>query len=196
MDIGIDFSLIAYILFAAFVGLGFPYLLLTTGRQYAAGFVVIASLGAFIYFGMQWFNGLRLKKDIFSGSVSPDSPWPPQINYCPDYLSLVKGATTGTGASAKTNYYCVDTTGVSGLTKYTSSGTICAVQKDGTTLKDDTSADGATCTVANAMKLDPGTSTTPATGATYSAVLTSKGLTWEGVYDGLSTSNRPIPYPK
>ena len=63
MDIGIDFSLIAYILFAAFVGLGFPYLLLTTGRQYAAGFVVIASLGAFIYFGMQWFNGLRLKKE-------------------------------------------------------------------------------------------------------------------------------------
>jgi hypothetical protein len=46
------------------------------------------------------------------------------------------------------------------------------------------------------MKLDPGTSTTPATGATYSAVLTSKGLTWEGVYDGLSASTRPIPYPK
>ena len=87
MDLGIDFSLILYILLAALVGLGVPYYFLQTGKFYAGAGFLLAALATFIFFGMRWFNGLRLNTTFF-GATSTTQSWPPQINYCPDFLSL------------------------------------------------------------------------------------------------------------
>ena len=87
MNLGIDFSLILYILLAALVGLGVPYYFLQTGKFYAGAGFLLAALATFIFFGMRWFNGLRLNTTFF-GATSTTQSWPPQINYCPDFLSL------------------------------------------------------------------------------------------------------------
>jgi hypothetical protein len=114
MDLGIDFSLILYILIAALVGLGVPYYFLQTGKFYAGAGFLLAALATFIFFGMRWFNGLRLNTTFF-GATSTTQSWPPQINYCPDFLSLKQ-----VGA----NYYCVDAMGVSKLTRFTDSSAV------------------------------------------------------------------------
>lgn len=171
MDIGIDFSLILYILFAFAVGMGIPFYLMKQDRLYAAVGVIIVSIAVFIFFGMRWFDGMRLKQSILGG-VPPDTQWPPQINVCPDFLSLKQ---VGTGRDAK--FYCVDAMGVSGLKRFTSTS---AIEPD----RDTT----------NYMLLTKG-----ATAQDYTTNFfiggNTQGTTWEGVYDGMTATNVVPPYP-
>jgi hypothetical protein len=114
MDLGIDFSLIIYILVGALVGLGVPYYFLQSGKFYAGVGFLLAALATLIFFGLRWFNGLRLDTTFF-GATSTTQSWPPQINYCPDFLSLKQ-----IGA----NYYCVDAMGVSKFPRFTESSAV------------------------------------------------------------------------
>ena len=114
MDLGIDLSLLFYILVAFLIGFGGPYFFMNLGKTYTAGGFALAAIGIFTYFGLRWFDGLRLKQSMMAGLPKTTS-WPPQINACPDFLSLKKGT------DAK--YYCVDTMGLTGLTTFTADAT-------------------------------------------------------------------------
>lgn len=165
MDIGIDYSLLLYILVCVLIGAGVPYTFIQSQKLYAAiGFLIFA-LASFIYFGLRWFDGFHLKQSMVGG-VDPTSSWPPQINYCPDFLSLKKH-TNG-------NYYCVDAMGVSGLTVFTSTSTI-----------------DPTASTANLF----GPLTANKKASEYLSDMLSKKLTWEGVYDGISPANVKPPVP-
>lgn len=65
-----------------------------TGSIYLIGSVVISA-----YFGSRWF---------LASGVRRDGAWPPVINVCPDFMSLV--TLTPGGAAPET--VCVDTTGI------------------------------------------------------------------------------------
>lgn len=170
MDIGIDYSLIAYALAATAIGLGGPYYIMTTGRLYAAIGFLFAALAIFIYFGLRWFEGTKLKTFLV-GTVSPSTAWPPQINYCPDFMSLKQ---EGSGTSAK--YYCVDTMGVTGLPKFEESSIL------------ETTGNG----INNILLTKDTTAATYATNLNAGKTL---GITWEGVFDGKAASAVTPPYP-
>ncbi len=138
------------------------------GKTYTAGAFALAAIGIFTYFGLRWFNGLRLKQSMMAGLPATTS-WPPQINACPDFLSLKK---VGTDSAAQ--YYCVDTMGVSGLPLYT----------------DPT----ATPTAANGVLL---VKTNTAANYVNTVFLggNTQGMTWEGIYDGVTASGAKPPYP-
>jgi hypothetical protein len=171
MDIGIDFSLILYILFAFAVGIGGSFYLMKNDRLYAAIGLILVSIGIFVFFGMRWFDGLRVKQDLVGG-IPKDTQWPPQINYCPDFLSLKQ---VGTGAESK--YYCVDAMGISSLPKFT---------KDSTP-----NPSGGTI---NALQLTKDKTAQQYTTSNFLGGSTA-GLTWEGVYDGMSATNVIPPSP-
>ena len=139
------------------------------GKTYTAGAFALAAIGIFTYFGLRWFDGLRLKQSMMAGLPATTS-WPPQINACPDFLSLKK---VGSGTTAQ--YYCVDTMGISGLTPFTSTSTI------------------STTTPGNYLQLVQANKA-----ADYATTLLGgsyTGITWEGIYDGITASGAKPPYP-
>ena len=163
-----ELSFIFY-LFAAFIIIPGTYFLLSIQLMYVAG--IIASIGLlilFILFGIQLYT---VEGKYVNSSTN--MTWPPSINTCPDFLSLYK--IDGT-------YSCVDTAGVSTnsrLTKF--------VPVDGT-----------------------GTNQTPTAAQLFNLFLLDndenrkrniktecieKGVTWEGVYDGINGYNHTIPRP-
>lgn len=161
----IDYSLIVYCLGALLIGGGGAYYIMKTDRMITAVGFLLASIAIFVYFGLRWFDGFKLRQEM-AGSIDPKTPWPPLVNFCPDFLSLVKSGT---------NFYCVDTTGVSTLPKYT--GTIQVTA-------------GANSPV-NVIPLAP---TKTAMEYVTNSLMTT-GITWEGIYDGRSASTRKIPFP-
>ena len=171
MDLGIDFSLLLYILFAFAVGIGGPFYLMKNGKEYAAIGTVIVCIVVFVFFGMRWFDGLRVKQDLLGG-IPKDTQWPPQINYCPDFLSLKKKVELGV-----TKYYCVDAMGVTDLPKFTATSQI-------------NPSGGAV----NALLLTKDKTAQQYTTSDFLGGPTS-GITWEGVYDGMTATNVVPPYP-
>lgn len=169
MDLGIDYSLIVYALGATAIGLGGAYYLMTGGRLYSAIGFLLAAIACFVYFGLRWFDGMKLK-GFLSGSIPKDTPWPPQINYCPDFMSLKQ---TGTGAGAQ--YYCVDTMGVTALPVFTATS---AIETSGT--------------INNILLTKDKTAASYATSLNAGNTL---GITWEGVFDGKTPSAVTPPYP-
>ena len=170
MDIGIDYSLIVYALGATAVGLGGSYYLMSGGRMYSAIGFLLASIAIFVYFGLRWFEGMKLKPFLVGG-VDKKMTWPPQINYCPDFMSLKQ---VGVGGSAK--YYCVDTMGVTGLPLFTKTSTLTTSGND----------------INNILLVKDRTAATYATSLNAGRTL---GVTWEGIFDGRAPSNRTPPYP-
>jgi hypothetical protein len=84
------------------------------GSIYLAGSVILVA-----YFGTRWFTS--------SGNQSTKSgTWPPVINVCPDFMSLVTitPAPTGTGTPVPETV-CVDTAGIysGGVAKWTPGST-------------------------------------------------------------------------
>ena len=163
-----ELSFIFY-LFTAFIVIPGTYFLLSTQRMYVAG--IIASIGLIILFIL---FGIQLYTVEGNYATSPEKlKWPPSINTCPDFLSLYK--VNGT-------YSCVDTAGVStngGLPKFV------PVSEDGT-------------------------SQTPRAEQLFNLFLSdndenrkknikteciNKGVSWEGVYDGINGYNNTIPKP-
>ena len=170
MDLGIDYSLIAYALGATAIGLGGSYYIMNSGRMYTAIGFIMASIAIFIYFGLRWFDGMRLRT-FLSGGLPSSTTWPPQINYCPDFMSLKQ---EGVGSSAR--YYCVDTMGVTGLPKFTENSII------------ETSGNS----INNILLTKGKTSQDYATSLNAGSTL---GITWEGVFDGKAASAGSPPYP-
>jgi hypothetical protein len=170
MDIGIDYSLIVYALGATAIGLGGSYYMMSGGRQYSAIGFLLASIAIFVYFGLRWFEGMKLKAFLVGG-VDKKMAWPPQINYCPDFLSLKQ---IGVGNTAQ--YYCVDTMGVTGLPPFTKTSNIVTAGAD----------------INNILLVKDRTAATYATTLNAGKTL---GVTWEGIFDGRAPSNRTPPYP-
>ncbi len=176
-ELGVDYAFIAYVLFAVLVGLGSAYYAVKNQKTILAIAIVISSIAIFWFFGSRWFDGFKLKQDM-AGGVDRTISWPPQINYCPDFMSL-KSTTTGSGTSATTTYYCVDTMGLTDLTPYTEGAQISAIATSGSNF--------------NALELKASYDTNSL--ATLKNNLRIYKMTWEGIYDGSSFSGRPIPTP-
>ncbi len=155
----IDFSLILYCFAALLIGGGGSYYIMKTERMITAIGFFLASIAVFVYFGLRWFDGLKLRPSL-SGVIDPNTSWPPVINYCPDFLSLKQDGT---------NFYCVDTMGVSTLPLFTQGST--ASSTNGILLNKDANAQA------------------------YVGSFISKGITWEGIYDGRSATTRKPPFP-
>jgi hypothetical protein len=154
--------------FIFFVFINIVVILGITYRFYAAGdeFGSLVILAGFI--GAAAFFGIRW----FTGKGAEKEatgPWPPLLNTCPDVLTL---HTNGT------DKFCVDTVGVakggsSNLQKMTNASSINDNQKFNLSI---------------ALSGE----------ARYNALCTecrTKGVTWEGVYNGNSCLNRDPPKP-
>lgn len=158
-----DFSVILYSLAALLIGGGGSYYILKSERQITAIGFFLASLAIFVYFGLRWFDGLKLRPSI-SGVMNPATSWPPVINYCPDFLSLKQ---------VGSDFYCVDTTGVSKLNTFTQMSVPDAN---------------------NSLQLVQNRTAQQYVTSNFLSGNTT-GLTWEGIYDGRSPSDRVPPYP-
>ncbi len=89
-------KIIMYVLFC--IGLGFTIAsyLMRAQRMVAAGFVVVGAILVFIFYGLRWF--------FYSEPKWQSKAWPPQINTCPDFLTVI---------NLNGKMVCVDTLGVS-----------------------------------------------------------------------------------
>ena len=163
-----ELSFIFY-LFSAFIVIPGTYFLLSMQRMYVAG--IIASIGLlilFILFGIQLYT---VEGNYVTAPTS--MTWPPSINTCPDFLSLYK--INGT-------YSCVDTAGVStngGLPKFV------PVNETGISQ---------TPTAAHLFNLFLSNNDADRKNSIKTECI-NKGVTWEGVYDGINGYNNTIPKP-
>jgi hypothetical protein len=123
-----------------------------------AGFLIISTL-----YGLYMYTP---SGDVVSRIKG--GPWPPTINVCPDFMSLV--TLNGTPV-------CVDPVGVSstsgGIQKWNNTG------QTGPTFIFDLSL-----SLSGQRRIDA-----------LCAQCTAKGLTWEGVYDGSACLNNQPPIP-
>ena len=167
-----ELSFIFY-LFAAFIIIPGTFFALSTQRKMVAGIIAsVGMLSLFILFGIQYF--------AFDGSyVTPPNKmaWPPSINLCPDFLSLY---------IVGTKPYCVDTAGVStkpnALAKFDPSNPITNASTPGENHLFDLFTESTLSAEDRA--------------AAIKGECHTKGVTWEGVYDGLSLyTNNNIPKP-
>lgn len=160
-----DYSLILYCLASILILGGGSYYLLKSERMVTTAGFFLAGLAILIYFGLRWFDGFKLRPSM-SGVIDQNMKWPPRINFCPDFLSMVQSGTS---------YYCVDTMGIStDLELFTSS-----------------SSPVTTAPGKNAILLD--SNSTPS--SIGSGTLMPQNLTWEGVWDGRTATQNKIPYP-
>ena len=163
-----ELSFIFYI-FSAFIVIPGTYFILSLQKMYVAG--IIASIGLiilFILFGIQLYT---VQGDY---AASPAKmTWPPSINTCPDFLSLYK---------INGIYHCVDTAGVStnaALTKFV------PVNEAGT---------NQTPTPQHLFNLFL-SDTDDNRKKNIKTECINKGVTWEGVYDGINGYDNTIPKP-
>lgn len=175
-DLNIDYPFLLYVLFAILLGLGGAYYAMKNEKTILAVGIIISSIAIFWFFGTRWFNGFKLKQDMVGG-VDRTITWPPQINYCPDFLSLTS---IGSGNSVK--YFCVDSQGV---TKTGNTGL--PLFTETSTPKDINTSGG------NALELITDTSATAVN--SFKTTITTNKLIWEGIYDGNSFSGAAFPSP-
>lgn len=101
----INYNLIAYILFVIVTTMTTLSYLYRSERIVAAVTVFILFVLIFTFYGIRWFkNG----KSINSAN-NPSGPYPPVINTCPDFLSVM----TRTKIGHVGKQVCIDTMGVS-----------------------------------------------------------------------------------
>jgi energy-coupling factor transporter transmembrane protein EcfT len=170
-----ELTFIFYI-FAAFIIIpGTFFLLSLYGKYLAGGIASIGMIIIFILFGIQFFT----PDGNYVQSSSPVS-WPPTINFCPDFLSLMK-----VDASGGSTYVCVDTVGVStnsstGLQMFnpnnpiTGGGVPAANQQFHLHLDVSNDNDRTNAIIHDCKTL---------------------GLTFEGVWDGITSTNSIVPRP-
>lgn len=154
-----DYLFILYILVAVGIGVGGPYLLVQTERTLSAFLFFVGAILVLTFYGLRWFNGDSLKSPARKASQ-----WPPVVNTCPDFLTLT---TVGSGTAAKR--VCVDLVGVStgGLMKTTSADQVNANNNNFIfNLFEDLKGQTRINRLCQECK--------------------DKGVTWEGVYDGVS----------
>jgi hypothetical protein len=85
-----------YVFLSFVVITGGTFYFFNQGKQILGGMYFVGLLATLVYFGIQWFT--------LSGSAKISvGPWPPVINYCPDFMTL---HTVGT------EKVCLDTIGI------------------------------------------------------------------------------------
>ena len=157
-------SFVFFILFSIILVIGSFYVKFNSNQGYAGLILGLGFLGISIFFGIKWFTS--------SGDLTTSTPgkWPPSINMCPDYLSLI---------TLNEVQVCVDPVGVSiqnganGLHKWTGGA------NTGTNYVFDLILDKKGDARVQAL----------------CAQCQLKGLTWEGVYDGLACVGKEPPMP-
>ena len=166
-----ELTFILYI-FAAFIVIPGTFFVLALFNKFlAAGIASIGLLVLFVLFGIQFFtsDGNTIQQTTSSGV------WPPSINYCPDYLSLLK-LSDGT-------FTCVDTVGVATgntpLARFNPNNNV----------------SGGNATPRDSEKFNLHLNEHDDTRRRDAIVddCKSKGLTFEGIYDGQKTYDRVIP---
>jgi hypothetical protein len=88
--------LLMYIFGSAVLVTGGAFSFFSSGQQITAGIFFVGMLTVVIYFGFRWFGASGL-------SASAKGPWPPVVNYCPDFLTL---------STINGEKVCIDTIGV------------------------------------------------------------------------------------
>lgn len=159
-----DFSFLVYIFLAFVIASGGAYALSSTGRTIAAIIFFVGIIAIEAYFGTRWFQGNKERTE------QPEiKSWPPSINMCPDFLSLIKVGEVS---------YCVDTIGIAasgGLAKY-SEGAVFEERPDYFfqlfTTETGEQRVKSLCTECQAKK-----------------------VTWEGVWDGATCLGKEPPKP-
>jgi hypothetical protein len=164
-----ELSFILYI-FAAFILIpGIFFVLALFNRILAGGIAAIGILVLFVLFGIQFFT-------LDGNYVQTTTPnkWPISINYCPDYLSLLK--------LSDGSFTCVDTVGVATgntpLQKFNPNNSTAGNPTPNDSQKfnlhlNQQNKDNRRETIINECK--------------------SKGLTFEHIFDGLNTYENEIP---
>ena len=158
-------SFIFFILVSLVVILGSFYLKYNSNQPISA---FILSIGFFIIaiiFGVQWFT---LSGNAIGSSGS--GPWPPTISVCPDFLSL--------SSDDSGNQFCIDTIGVSNPP----SGT--GLQVWSKTNNGPTSQFDLNLTVTPTVRIK-----------NLCDQCKNYGLTWEGVWDGITCTGNQPPMP-
>jgi hypothetical protein len=156
-----ELSFIFYILVSIAVILGSIYFNIKSGKDISAAILGIGFIIISVTFGLYLYTP--------SGSFRTESKggaWPPTINVCPDFLSLI----TKDGTPS-----CIDPIGVSnasyGLQKWSDSGSDAAVFD-------------LALTQAGQARV-----------TTLCKQCAEQGLTWEGVFDGTACLNNNPPIP-
>jgi len=167
----VDVLFLLFILLVSFFIVGGTYFLFASGRQitsfiYFGGFMAIA-----IIYGLQWFRS--------DGSLNQAAVtiWPPVINMCPDFLSLttLQLPKSQTDTTLADTYACVDTLGVSkgilsiNTANLTGENTYFPLYLNET---DDAARSASLCDECRRM-----------------------GVTWDGIFDGVSCLNGTAPRP-
>lgn len=161
-----DFVFILYILFSIAVGIGGTMYLVQSERTLGGFLFFVGAVLIFTFYGLRWFSGDGLKVTRYESKS-----WPPFVNACPDFLTLTE-RTVG----SKKEKVCVDMIGVSESA---------ALQK----LQDASD-------LTNNNKIFP--LHLEKSGAARLRALCNeckaKGVTWEGVYDGVAcTATGAVP---
>jgi hypothetical protein len=147
--------------------LGATYRFYSSGQEFGALIVLGGLVAASVIFGLRWFTG--------SGEMAnAPGPWPPVLNTCPDFLTL---HTMGTGTTAQK--VCIDTVGVakggtSKMEKWTSS-----------TQTDEKYKFNLHTNKSGQERIDA-----------LCEECAAKGVTWEGVYNGVTCLGREPPAPR
>ena len=157
-------------IFAAFIVIPGTFFILSLFNKFlAAGIASIGMLALFVLFGIQFFTS-----DGNSIQQTTPTKWPLTINYCPDYLSLLK--------LSDGSFTCVDTVGVAtGNTplqyfnpnnSVSGTSTPTDQQKFSLQLQERDANKRRELIIADCQR---------------------KGLTFEGIYDGIKTYDNIIP---
>jgi hypothetical protein len=81
-----DFWLVAYILTSVVLGASLVSILYKDEQKVGAISLVILLILIFLFYGLRWFKGGKLKGTTPGGTIQ----WPPIVNMCPDFMSSYK----------------------------------------------------------------------------------------------------------
>lgn len=163
----VNYWYVFYVIFSVVIVAGGAFSLYSSANLGRTVIYVIGVSLIMLFFGMRWFGNIP----------STSKLWPPTINMCPDYLTLVR-VPSGTSG-------CVDTLGVS------SNAGFGKIEPSEMAAPPQTKVfGGATPYTSGSVMGTPASGTTagvPATAANVQAICnacSTAGLTWEGVWDG------------
>jgi len=148
-------------------------------KYLAGGIATIGMIILFILFGIQFFT-----PDGNYVQVSSPLSWPPSINFCPDFLSLMK-----IDASGGYVYVCVDTIGVSTGGGSTSSRGLAYFNPNNAI------TGGGVPTIDQQFNLYLDISNDNDRTNAIIKECKDKGVKFEGIWDGTSSSNNIVPKP-
>lgn len=155
-----DIKFLFYVFLSIVIIAGGTYQTFSSGADVAAALFFFGSIMIILFFGFRWFTP--------QGAIKQEGgPWPPLINYCPDFLSLHTIGTTP---------YCVDTVGVTdgGITRMT----------DPATQTDEKYLFNLFASQTGDQRIK-----------SLCDQCAAKKVTWEGVYNGVTCLNRNPPLP-